>query len=80
THMIAQVCALDVGEFVHSFGDVHLYLNHMEQAELQLLRVPKPLPKLILNEKIKNIDDYRYEDIQLIDYQSYGAIKAPIAV
>lgn len=80
TLMIAQVCELEVGDFVHTFGDAHLYLNHLEQVELQLSRKPYPLPTLTLNPKIKSIFDFSFDDITLNDYQSHPAIKAPIAV
>lgn len=79
-HMVAQVCGLGVGEFVHTLGDAHLYLNHVEQAKLQLTRTPMPLPKLILNPEIKNIDDFKFEDIQVIGYESHPTIKADISV
>jgi thymidylate synthase len=80
THMIAQVCGLGVGEFVHTLGDAHLYLNHMDQAKEQLQREPLPLPQLILNPEIKGIDDFKYEDISIVNYNSHPAIKAPISV
>jgi thymidylate synthase len=80
TMMIAQVTSLIPGEFVHTFGDVHLYLNHIEQAKTQLAREPYPLPKMSLNPAIRNLDDFRFEDLVLTDYQSHPAIKAPIAV
>ena len=80
TMMIAQVCDMDLGEFVHSFGDVHLYKNHFEQAELQLTRKPFPLPEMKINREVKNIFDFNYEDFELINYQSHPAIKAPVAV
>ncbi len=80
THMVAQVCGLQVGEFVHTFGDVHLYRNHVDQAHEQLTRAPKPLPTLWLNPEIRNIDDFRFEDIRIDGYTSHPAIKAPIAV
>ncbi|OYZ11941.1 MAG: thymidylate synthase [Bdellovibrio sp. 28-41-41] len=79
-HMVAQVCGLGVGEFVHTLGDAHLYLNHVEQAKLQLTRAPMPLPKLILNPNVKNIDDFTYEDIQVVGYESHPTIKAEISV
>lgn len=79
-HMVAQVCGLGVGEFVHTLGDAHLYLNHVEQAKLQLTRTPMPLPKLILNPEIKNIDDFKFEDIQVVGYESHPTIKADISV
>jgi len=80
THMIAQVEGLEVGEFVHTLGDAHLYNNHMEQVEEQLLRTPFSLPQLVLNLNVKSIFDFCYEDIQLSHYQSYPRIIAPIAV
>ncbi|MEA5100229.1 MAG: thymidylate synthase [Bacteroidales bacterium] len=80
THMIAQVCNLEVGDFVHTFGDAHLYTNHFDQARLQLSRTPYPLPELKLNKEIKNIFDFRFEDIEIINYQSHPTIKAPIAI
>lgn len=80
THMIAQVCGLEVGEFVHTFGDVHLYLNHTQQALLQLEREPKSLPTLRLNPAVRSIFDFRYEDIEILNYDPHPAIKAPIAV
>jgi len=80
THMIAQVCGLQVGDFVHTLGDAHLYKNHLDQAREQLARAPLPLPKLTLNPAIRAIDEFRYEDIVIEGYQSHAAIKAPIAV
>jgi thymidylate synthase len=80
TLMIAQVCDLEPGEFIHTFGDVHLYNNHLEQANLQLSRDPFPLPVMKLNPSVKNIDDFTYEDFTLENYQSHPAIKAPVAV
>lgn len=78
--MMAQVTHLRAGEFIHNLGDAHLYLNHMEQAELQLTREPLPLPEMRLNPTVKSIFDFTYDDIQLLDYHSHPAIKAPIAV
>ena len=80
TLMIAQVCDLKPGDFVHSFGDVHLYNNHMEQAQTQLQRTPFPLPTMKLNPGVKSIFDFVYEDFTLENYQSHPAIKAPVAV
>jgi len=80
TMMIAQVCDLAPGEFIHTFGDVHIYSNHMEQVKLQLGRTPYPLPIINLNSSVKNIFDFRFEDFKLENYQSHPAIKAPVAV
>lgn len=80
TMMIAQTCRLEVGEFVHTFGDAHLYLNHLDQAQEQLGRQPKRLPVMQLNPAIENIFDFRYEDFTLKDYHPHPAIKAPVAV
>ncbi|MFZ9660923.1 MAG: thymidylate synthase [Chitinophagaceae bacterium] len=80
TLMVAQVCDLEPGDFVHSFGDVHLYNNHLEQAKLQLSREPFPLPQMKLNPKVKNIFDFVFEDFTLENYQCHPAIKAPVAV
>jgi thymidylate synthase len=80
TMMVAQVCDLEAGEFIHTFGDLHLYQNHIEQAHEQLSREPKTLPRMRLNAAVKDIEDFRYEDFELIGYESYPAIKAPIAV
>jgi len=78
--MVAQVTGLKPGEFVHSFGDAHLYLNHVEQAELQLSRAPYPLPRMLLNPDVRDIFGFRYEDFRLEDYQSHPHIAAPVAV
>ncbi len=80
TLMIAQVCGLQPGEFIHTFGDVHLYLNHLEQARLQLTRTPRPLPEMRLNPERKSLFDFNYEDFQLTGYDPYPHIKAPVAV
>ena len=80
TMMIAQVCDLGLGDFVHSFGDVHLYNNHFEQAELQLTRTPFPLPLMTINPAVKNIFDFKFEDFELLNYRSHPAIKAPVAI
>ena len=80
TMMMAQVCGLAPGDFVHTFGDAHLYLNHVEQAKLQLSREPRPLPTMRLNREIHSIYDFKYEDFSLEGYDPHPAIKAPIAV
>jgi len=80
TMMIAQVCDLEPGEFIHTFGDVHIYSNHMEQVNLQLSRMPYPLPTMKLNPSVKNIFDFQFEDFTLEHYQHHPAIKAPVAV
>jgi len=80
TMMIAQVTGLQPGEFVHTFGDAHIYLNHLKQAELQLTREPKPLPVMKINPEITNIFDFRYEDFELTGYDAHPHIKAPVAV
>ena len=80
TLMVSQVCSLQPGEFVHTFGDAHLYLNHLEQAKEQLSRTPKALPRLRLNATVKDIFAFRYEDFTLEAYDPHPAIKAPIAV
>ena len=80
TMMIAQVCELGVGEFIHTFGDAHIYNNHFEQMELQLSRKPKPLPKMILNPAIKNIFEFTFEDFTLEGYEPHALIKGSVAV
>ena len=80
TMMIAQVCGLQPGEFIHTTGDTHIYLNHFEQVKEQLSRSPRALPKMILNPEVKSIFDFKYEDFKLEDYNPYPAIKAPVAV
>jgi thymidylate synthase len=80
TIMLAQVCDLEPGDFVHSFGDVHIYNNHLEQVKLQLSRTPYPLPQLKLNPAVKDVFGFRYEDFELVGYQSHPGIKAPVAI
>ena len=80
THMIAQVCGLQPGDFVHTLGDAHLYNNHVEQARQQLAREPKALPRLVLNPDVRSVFDFRFEDIAVQDYAPHPAIKAPVAV
>jgi thymidylate synthase len=78
--MIAQVCDLEVGDFVHTLGDAHLYSNHLEQTDRQLAREPLPLPKMRINPEVKDIFGFKYEDFELLDYECHPGIKAPIAV
>ena len=80
TLMIAQVCGLKPGEFIHTLGDAHLYLNHMDQVDEQLSRKPLPLPVMKINPDVKSILDFKYEDFELVGYESHPAISAPIAV
>ena len=80
TMMVAQVCGLKPGTFVHTFGDLHLYSNHLDQAKLQLTREPRPLPQMKLNPAVKSINNFQFEDFELIGYDPHPAIKAPIAV
>ena len=78
--MVAQVCDLELGEFVHTLGDAHIYSNHFEQTELQLSREPRPLPKMTINPEVKSIFDFKYEDFQLEDYDPHPHIKGKVAV
>ncbi|HYV94156.1 MAG TPA: thymidylate synthase, partial [Chitinophagales bacterium] len=80
TMMVAQVCDLEPGDFVHTFGDAHIYLNHLDQVHLQLSRDLLPLPQLKMNPEVKNILDFKYEDFELVNYHPHPSIKAPIAV
>ncbi len=80
THMMAHVTGLDVGEFIHTLGDAHIYLNHTEQIETQLARKPYDLPKLVFKRDVKAIDEFRYEDFEIVNYQSHPHISAPVAV
>ena len=78
--MVAQVCELEVGEFIHTFGDVHIYNNHIDQVKLQLSRTPLDLPKMVLNPSIKDIDDFKFSDFNLVDYECYPPIKGKVSV
>ncbi|MEL6918584.1 MAG: thymidylate synthase, partial [Bacteroidota bacterium] len=80
TIMIAQVCGLEAGEFIHTFGDAHIYNNHLEQVTLQLSREPRPLPKMVLNPQVTNIFDFTFEDFTLVDYNPHPHIKGAVAV
>jgi len=80
TLMVAQVCGLKPGEFVHTLGDAHLYINHIDQAILQLTRAPYPLPQMNINPNVRSIFDFTYDDFDLVDYQHYATIKAAVAV
>ena len=78
--MVAQVCDLQVGDFIHTFGDAHLYVNHLEQAREQLSRKPFALPKMVINPSIKNIFEFTIDDFELQNYQAHAHIKAPVAI
>ena len=80
TMMVAQVCGLETGEFVHTLGDTHIYHNHFEQVKEQLSHTPYPLPQMKINPSVKDINDFKYEDFELVNYQSYDTIKAKVAV
>jgi thymidylate synthase len=78
--MMAQVCGFKAGEFIHTLGDAHIYTNHFDQVELQLSRAPKPLPTLKLNPNISDLFDFKYEDIEVLNYDPYPGIKGAVAV
>jgi thymidylate synthase len=78
--MMAQVCGFEAGEFIHTLGDAHIYTNHFDQVELQLSRAPKPLPTLKLNPNISDLFDFKYEDIEVLNYDPYPGIKGVVAV
>lgn len=80
THMMAQVCHLEVGEFIHTLGDAHLYLNHLEQAKEQLQREPRSLPKLILNPEVKDLFSFTFDDVKIVEYNPHPPIKAEVAI
>ncbi|MBK1441429.1 thymidylate synthase [Parapedobacter sp. ISTM3] len=80
TMMVAQVCGMEAAEFIHTFGDAHLYSNHFEQVALQLSREPRPLPRMVINPEVVDIFDFKYGDFELMDYDPYPHIKAPVAV
>ncbi len=80
THLLAQVSGLEVGDFVHTIGDAHLYLNHLDQARLQLTREPRPLPRIVINPEVTSIDGFELSDFEVVDYDPYPTIKAPIAI
>ena len=78
--MMAQVCGLQPGDFIHTFGDIHLYTNHVEQSMTQLSRDPKPLSQMVLNQTVKNINDFVYEDFKLVNYHPHAHIKAEVSI
>ena len=80
TMMVAQICGLELGEFVHTVGDAHIYSNHFEQVNRQLAREPRSLPKMLINKDVKNIEDFKFEDFELVDYNPHKGIKAEVAV
>lgn len=80
TMMIAQVCGLELGDFVHTIGDAHIYLNHLEQIDRQLKRTPRALPRMRINPEVRSIYDFKFEDFELLDYDPYKGIKGKVAV
>lgn len=78
--MMAQVCDLKTGDFIHAFGDAHIYKNHVEQIKLQLIREPKPLPTMLINPEVKSIFDFKYEDFTLTNYEPHPHIKGEVSV
>ena len=80
THMIAHVCNLEVGEFIHTLGDAHIYTNHFEQVNLQLSRKPKKLPKLLINRKVSDVFDFQFEDFEILDYNPHPHIKGAVSI
>jgi thymidylate synthase len=80
TMMVAHVCGFELGEFIHTSGDCHVYKNHFEQCKLQLTREPRLLPKMIINKEVDNIFDFKYDDFELVGYDPHPHIKAPVAV
>ena len=78
--MIAQIVGLEPGDFVHTLGDAHLYLNHLEQADLQLTREPRPLPQMLINPEVTSLFDFKLEDFEIVAYDPYPGIRAPVAV
>jgi thymidylate synthase len=80
TMMVAQVCGLEAGDFVHTIGDAHIYSNHMDQCKLQMSREPMALPTLIINPEVKNIDDFKFEDFELVGYEPHAHIKGIVAI
>ena len=79
-HMLAKTCGYEVGDFVHTFGDTHIYLNHVDQINEQLTRTPRALPKLIIKRDVKSIVDFKFDDFEIIDYDPYPAIKGVVSV
>ena len=80
THMIAHVCNLDVGDFIHTFGDAHIYTNHFDQVQLQITRKTRPLPQLVINRKVKNVFDFKFEDFEIMNYDPHPHIKGVVSI